>query len=49
MEDWCMYCSSWYTGRTFMTKYGEGFGRCVETGEITFCTHKCIFCDHKGE
>lgn len=49
MEDICMYCSSWYTGRTFMTTYGEGSGRCMETRDITFCTHKCIFCDHKCE
>ena len=47
MEDWCMYCSSWYTGRILMTKYIEGIGRCVETGDITFCMHNCIFCDHK--
>lgn len=49
MEDWCMYCSSWYSIRNFMEIYGEGCGRCVETGDVTFCTHKCIFCDHKND
>ena len=46
-EDICMYCSCWYTSRHFMESYGEGVGRCQETGEITFCSHLCIFCDHK--
>ena len=47
MEDWCMYCSSWYNTRSFMETYGEGCGRCMETGDVTFCTHLCVFCDHK--
>lgn len=46
-EDVCMYCSSWYTSRRFMEDCGEGMGKCLETGDITFCSHLCIFCDHK--
>ena len=44
-EDICMYCSSWYTSRRFMEYYGVG--KCMETGDITFCSHLCIFCDHR--
>ena len=47
MEDVCMYCSFWYTSRRFMEDYGEGTGRCLETHDITFCTHKCPLCDHR--
>lgn len=46
-EDICMYCSSWYTSRRFMETYGEGVGKCLETGDITFYSHHCIFCDHR--
>ena len=24
-------------------------GKCMETGDVTFCSHKCPFCDHRGE
>ena len=47
MEDICMYCSFWYTSRRFMEDYGEGVGKCMETGDVTFCSHKCPFCDHR--
>ena len=47
MEDWCMYCSSWYNSRNFMETYGEGCGKCMKTGAVTFCTRKCIYCDHR--
>lgn len=46
-EDICMNCSQWYTSLSFRDTYGEGCGRCMETGDITFCSHRCVFCDHK--
>jgi hypothetical protein len=47
-EDICMFCSQWYTSYLFREYWGEGCGRCMLGGDVTFCSHKCPFCDHKG-
>ena len=50
-EDICACCSRWRTNRAIASLYGEGYGVCDDEemiDEITFCSHKCPFCDHKG-
>jgi hypothetical protein len=47
-EDICMFCSQWYTSYLFREYWGEGCGKCILSGDVTFCSHKCPFCDHKG-
>ena len=48
IEDICMFCSQWYTSHSFREHWGEGCGKCMLGGDVTFCSHKCPFCDHKG-
>ena len=51
-EDICACCSRWRTNRAIANLYGEGYGICDDEEmleEITFCSHRCPFCDHKGE
>ena len=48
-EDICMFCSQWYTSHSFREHWGEGCGKCMLSGDVTFCSHRCPFCDHKGE
>lgn len=38
----CYQCKYWDNSQWIMDKYGEGCGRCMQDGEIRFCSHKCI-------
>lgn len=37
----CSQCKFWDSSQHIMNKYGEGCGRCIPGGQITFCSHKC--------
>jgi hypothetical protein len=48
-EDICMFCSQWYTSPSFREHWGEGCGKCMLDGDVTFCSHRCPFCDHEAK
>lgn len=37
----CSQCKFWDCSQYIMNKYGEGCGKCIPGGQITFCSHKC--------
>lgn len=47
--DECCNCKLWDDSQYIMNYYGDGYGRCGADGQITFCSHKCPFCDQKEE
>ena len=51
-ENICCNCVLWRTNRMIANLYGEGYGIC-DAGdtleEVTFCSHKCVFCVQEGE
>jgi wyosine [tRNA(Phe)-imidazoG37] synthetase (radical SAM superfamily) len=49
LEEICSNCRRWRYNRWTEEKYGMGVGVCGLDNSPQFCSHRCPFCEMRGE